>query len=289
MTRHRACLGLWLLYVAVQLTVFVLLVVAPEQAPTNPNPAPNPSSATHGYFFAGVLVVEAIVVFTVTQVGYLRRLVYRVYRFFADLPDYLKIPGALTIWATLTKGDTPVVALAILAAAVGAVKLWRVNYWWLFNLKTLALGVLASLMLGSTIGPTPIILFLVLVAVYDAVAVYVTGHMQKLLEDAPSWLPMYFLVPREGYRPFVEVGDVEFSDREFGVLGLGDAVMPAMLISASLSFGAGETAALGALVGAQAGFGLLTLIALRFDRAHAGLPPIVACTLIGWFVAGGVV
>ena len=284
MTRLRAWIGLWLLSLGVQLVVFVLLVLAPEQAPTNPNPAPNPESATHGYFFAGVLVVEAIVVFTVTQVGYLRRLVYRVYRFFADLSMYVKVSAALTVWAILTASDTPILLLVVLVAALLAVKVWRFNYWWFFNVKTFALGVLAAIMIGSTIGTTPVVLFLVIVAVYDGVAVYVTGHMQQMIRDVPSRFPMYFLVPVDGYQPFVEVEDVEFGDEEFGVLGLGDAVMPALLISSSLSFGAGETAALGALTGAQAGFGLLTLIALRYDRAHAGLPPIVACTLVGWFV-----
>jgi presenilin-like A22 family membrane protease len=41
--------------------------------------------------------------------------------------------------------------------------------------------------------------------------------------------------------------------------------------------------AVGALVGAQMGFGVLTLVALRYpDSQHAGLPPIVAGTVEGW-------
>ncbi len=133
-------------------------------------------------------------------------------------------------------------------------------------LLVLALSGVGAL-LGASLGVVPAIALVVLMSVYDFVAVFVTKHMVALAEGAKDGVPLMFSIP---------VGK-----RTLG-LGAGDIAIPtAFTVSIYAAHGAGY--ALPTLFG-----GLLGLVSLfyyimgRKNVTLPALPPIVAGLLIGY-------
>ena len=142
----------------------------------------------------------------------------------------------------------------------------------------------ASVTIGFSFSPVAVIAVVVILAVYDAIAVYVTGHMMSLAkafvgQGVPIGLMVFGVQP--GGK--LDLGQPR-SERKWIVLGWGDLGIPAAFVIA-----VGRVApavALGATWGAVAGYFLLAWIAERFpgQKGHAGLPPIIGCMLVGSFI-----
>jgi presenilin-like A22 family membrane protease len=153
-------------------------------------------------------------------------------------------------------------------------------------------------------------------AVYDAISVYGTEHMLTLAEGVMELrLPIVLVVPATRGYSFLEEADgdaevveeediegdeeseseerqlegVDEEEREAYFIGLGDAVMPTILVASAahfldtpVVFGV-ELAALTAIVGTL--IGLLVLMRMVFaGRAHAGLPLLNGGAIAGYLV-----
>ncbi len=161
-----------------------------------------------------------------------------------------------------------------------------------------AFGILVCAGISSLFGVSmtvlPAILLLLVLAVYDAISVYKTRHMVSLAEGVISIkAPLLFVVPRSrtySYRKDqVSVSSQESGKRGAYFLGLGDAIIPTILvISANWSLSAASyyginLPALGAMVGTYLGF--LLLMTTSRDKPQAGLPFLNSGVILG-FLAG---
>lgn len=210
-----------------------------------------------------------------------------------------------------------------------AVALGLVVYpeWWVIDAAGLVMGMGAAALFGISFGILPAILLLAALAVYDAISVYGTKHMLTLASGVMELrVPVLVIVPTTTSYSFIDdaaemaasvdeqasgdatddATDVEASpedeateetdeeddgglDREAIFIGLGDAVMPSILVaSASVFldtptvFGV-ELAPLGAIVGTMAGLMVLLWMVLK-GRAHAGLPLLNGGSIGGYLV-----
>jgi len=191
--------------------------------------------------------------------------------------------------------------------------------WWVIDAAGLVMGMGAAALFGISFGILPAILLLSALAVYDAISVYGTKHMLTLASGVMELrVPVLVIVPTTRSYSFIEdasnmaesVGaeseksepeesessaetddatDDEGFDREAIFIGLGDAVMPSILVaSASVFletprvFGV-ELAPLGAIVGTTAGLVVLLWMVLK-GRAHAGLPLLNGGSIAGYLV-----
>lgn len=142
----------------------------------------------------------------------------------------------------------------------------------------------ASVTIGFSFSPVAVIAVVVILAVYDFIAVYVTGHMMSLAkafvgQGVPIGLMVFGAQPGEK----LDLGQPR-GERKWLVLGWGDLGIPAAFV---IAIGrVAPAGALGATWGAVAGYFLLAWIAERFpgQKGHAGLPPIVGCMLVGTFI-----
>ena len=149
----------------------------------------------------------------------------------------------------------------------------------------------AAAIFGISLGIVPVLILMVILAVYDAIAVYKTKHMVSLAESIVDMrIPVLFVLPRK--RNFSLLRDSEMEEAFF--MGLGDAIIPTMLVvSANCMFtstyylGIINAPALGAVIGTLAGYAVLSRIAGR-GKPHAGLPFLNSGAIIG-FVIGYVV
>lgn len=148
-----------------------------------------------------------------------------------------------------------------------------------------------AVIFGVSLGMYPIILLLIILAIYDAVAVYGTKHMIALAKGAiREKIPLLMFVIG---KPAGEVVDLDKprSERGAAVIGLGDFIIPGMFVVSANVFSRTyvindwSVTSIGALIGGIAGYFLLSRIAEGGDKAHAGLPPINGCVLAGAGIA----
>ena len=142
----------------------------------------------------------------------------------------------------------------------------------------------AAVTIGFSFSPVAVIAVVVILAVYDFIAVYWTGHMMSLAKAfVGQGVPIGLMVLGAQSGEKLDLGQPR-SERKWIVLGWGDLGIPAAFVIA-----VGRVApavALGATWGAVAGYFLLAWIAERFpgQKGHAGLPPIIGCMLVGSFI-----
>ncbi|MFW5918960.1 MAG: presenilin family intramembrane aspartyl protease PSH [Halanaeroarchaeum sp.] len=200
--------------------------------------------------------------------------------------------------------------------------------WWVIDASALLMGMGAAALFGISFGILPALLLLIALAVYDAISVYGTKHMLTLasgvmelrvpvlviipttidysfIEDAESMAASVGSdgddgsesddteeTPGESGRPDDGTGADEATDefdREAIFIGLGDAVMPSILVASASVFVETPTvlgvemAPLGAIVGTTAGLLVLLWMVLK-GRAHAGLPLLNGGAIAGYLV-----
>ncbi len=201
---------------------------------------------------------------------------------YAGITVYLlgMVPG--TLGATL--------ALALFSTAL----LYLYPEWYIIDTLGILIAAGAASIFGISLDIIPVLLLLSILMVYDAISVYKTRHMVTLAEgviDIKS--PILFIVPkRRGYSFMREgIGDLDSGDRAAFVIGMGDLIMPSILVvSANVFLNSTRLAgiitlpALGAIIGSVIGLALL-LTVVQKGKPQAGLPPINGGAILG-FLAG---
>lgn len=168
--------------------------------------------------------------------------------------------------------------------------------WYIIDAVGILLGAGAVALFGITLGVLPALVLLVILAIYDAISVYGTKHMLSLAEGAMrSRLPVLLIVP-------VSMGSLgrikeSLEEADIVVIGLGDAIIPGMLVGAAVAHGPGTAwvigglaltpAAIGTIVGIGIGVVLLFAVLAR-GGAHPGLP-ILNTGAIGGYLAGAAI
>ena len=191
---------------------------------------------------------------------------------------------------------------AVVPAAVLVVALYAYPEWWVIDGAGAIMGMGAAALFGISFGILPALVLLAALAVYDAISVYGTEHMLTLASGVMELrLPVVLVVPatlgysfREDAEKVADTaaeGESEepAADRGAYFIGLGDAVMPSILVASAsvfvdtpVVFGV-ELAALTAIVGTIVG--LLILMRMVFaGRAHAGLPLLNGGAILGYLV-----
>ena len=161
--------------------------------------------------------------------------------------------------------------------------------WYVINICGVLISAGAAAIFGISFGLVPALLLLVGLAIYDAWAVYRTGHMVDLADTVMELrLPILLVMPKQRGYSFLKQGSLQAQldsgeEREAMFMGLGDIVIPGVLaVSAKATLGWGV--GLGALLGGLAGFAVLMHFVLG-GRPQAGLPLLNGGAILGWAIA----
>ncbi len=212
--------------------------------------------------------------------------------------DYLVQAGVLFSVGVLAfyvlSAFLPVAAGAVLAVSLVAL-LYLYPEWYVVDAAGVLMGAGAVAIFGVSLGVVPALLLLLLLAAYDAVAVYRTEHMLTLADGVMDMrLPVLFVVPRTHEYSFLdEEGEIEEGDHDALYMGLGDAVVPSVLAASALAFtpemhdvqGVAEYTAGGAVAGIALGFVALMYMVSK-GKPHAGLPLLNGGAILGFFLGG---
>jgi len=231
----------------------------------------------------------------------------------------------------------PVVSVSVAGVSVhalawaGALALGGALYlypeWYVIDAAGILMGVGAAGLFGINFGILPALVLLVVLAIYDAISVYGTEHMLTLASGVMEMrVPIVLVVPLSLSYSFLDAElpdptdegenadrtetlaanggadptttDEEFElDREALFIGLGDAVIPTVLVASAGFFLRGVATvpfpglavplpAATAMAGTLAGLVVLLWMVLK-GRAHAGLP-LLNGGAIGGYLLGAV-
>jgi len=216
----------------------------------------------------------------------------------------------MTIWYALfpllgfVLGTATAQMVALLPAGILFLLLYFYPEWYVVNASGTLTAVGVTAILGISLSPFPVLVLLIALAVYDAIAVYRTEHMIDLAESVTDLrLPVLLVVPKKlpfsylkqkGLKEQLDSGE----EREAMYMGLGDIVIPGVLAVSAAAFltpervGSGEflgfagnyAVAFFTALGGFAGFAALMYFVLK-GKPQAGLPLLNSGAIAGYFIS----
>lgn len=226
--------------------------------------------STSGLLFVYILATTALVILIIKYKKWLLRVLEAFAIFFASdvvFETFIGAPGL------------------VLAAALTAYKVLRPSLV-SQNLALIFSVAGAGAVLGASLGIMPVIVFMLLLATYDFISVFVTKHMVYMAKEITK-TPMAFTAalpyapsPAEAKRLGKEGAAKKAHVFQ---LGGGDLVIP-LVFSVSVLHAYGLKAAMFTELGAAVALVLLFLSVMKKPKALPALPPITAGALLGFLL-----
>ncbi|MCE5338677.1 MAG: hypothetical protein LLF90_08345 [Methanomicrobiaceae archaeon] len=279
-------LGMPLMLLSVQ--VIAVILVIPMQA-AGLVAFEDPESVANPLIFIGMLLAFTLVLLLLIRVG--GRRFIAAFIGFAIFMTFLYIFGALS---TLALGTTDLAVIGTLIGAGAATALlYLYPEWYVIDILGVLMSAGVASIFGISLAVLPVLVLLVLLAVYDAISVYRTKHMITLAEGVlETKAPIMVMVPKRMDYSFrregLNMGEGE--ERGAFVMGMGDLIMPSILVASSHVFVDAPAVlwvlsapTLGAMAGSLAGLAAL-LYVVNKGKPQAGLPPLNGGAILGFLV-----
>lgn len=191
--------------------------------------------------------------------------------------------------------------LSIIFAILLVVLRYNFPYVFIHNISFIIAVIGISVNLGLNIKPIEAILILVAISVYDFIAVYITGHMVRMLKSTISSGTVFAMIIPQIFWDMTEtVSEVgkkkekrfldpslqsKDTEHDFVYLGGGDLAFPLIMAVAALKDGlfSSVLTAIGALLGLLV---LNIIFTMQKDRKPmAGLPPLAIFSILGYLAS----
>ncbi|MEA2074793.1 MAG: presenilin family intramembrane aspartyl protease PSH, partial [Euryarchaeota archaeon] len=105
---------------------------------------------------------------------------------------------AITIYYVMYALLRPNVYLPVVSTLALAILLYKYPEWYILDATGLIIGGGAAAIFGISLGILPVLLLMIILAVYDAISVYKTKHMVSLAESVIDLrMPIIFVLPRK--------------------------------------------------------------------------------------------
>jgi len=198
-----------------------------------------------------------------------------------------------TLFQTLFYGFVTDVVANILSLAISTAFILILLFypeWYVIDLSAIILSIGAVTIFGISISPYLVIPLLIVLALYDAISVYKTKHMIDLADTIVDLkLPVLFIIPYKiRYRFRKQVGglkkQVKRKERDALFVGVGDVVIPGILVISAYSFTSSLEISLSVVAGIITGFICLMVFPSK-DKPHAGLPFLNTGAIIGYIIS----
>lgn len=278
----------------------------------------DPTSVANPFIFIAILLVFTAFLLVLIRYNLKKVLgaIIAVAIFFTFVYIFMAIVyAAMDLTAASTKGwlDALVPASAILSispqslvatvivfviSVIATLLLYLYPEWYVIDGLGILIGAGVAAIFGASLDVWPVIILLVLLAVYDAISVYKTKHMITLAEGVVDLkTPILFVIPKKRDYSFIRDGIGKISSEDGGsgeraafIIGMGDMIMPSILVVSANVFlngwrlgGMINLPALGAIIGSLAGIALLIHFVMS-GKPQAGLPPLNGGTILGFLI-----
>jgi presenilin-like A22 family membrane protease len=188
--------------------------------------------------------------------------------------------------------DVIALIFSICLACILVLALYKHPEWYVIDICGVIVGAGAIAIFGISLTIFLVIILLVVLAVYDAISVYKTKHMIDLADTVMDLkLPVLLVVPKiRGYSLIKETKRLkeklkEGEEREAFFMGLGDVVMPGILVVAAYkNIVHGLPVALSIIGGTLVGFVILMTFVIK-GKPQAGLPLLCGGAILGYLIS----
>jgi presenilin-like A22 family membrane protease len=273
-----------LLFVIVE--IGALLLSLPVQA-AGISAFEDPESVANPFIFLIILFIFTGILLLLIRYG-LKRIIAIIIALSIFL-TFCYIFQAIVLMTSLTADAATVVMLAL--SIVATALLYLYPEWYVIDTLGVFIAAGVASIFGVSLEVLPVVILLLILAIYDAISVYKTKHMITLAEGIIDLkTPILFVIPKRKDYSFIREGIGKLDsggERAAFIMGMGDLIMPSILVvSANVFlegtrlFGLVNLPALGAMVGSLAGLVVL-LYFVSSGRPQAGLPPLNGGTIIG--------
>jgi presenilin-like A22 family membrane protease len=205
---------------------------------------------------------------------------------------------AAIVYSVLGATD-PASVLVFVLAVLATVLLYKFPEWYVIDGLGVLIGAGVAAIFGASLDIIPVLVLLAILALYDAISVYKTKHMITLAEGViDQKTPILFVIPKRKDYSFIKEGIGKLGDggeRAAFIIGMGDMIMPAILVVSANVFLSGWRLAglinlpsLGAIIGSLAGLTVLLYFVMS-GKPQAGLPPICGGTILGFLIGWAVI
>lgn len=255
-----------------------------EPAFENPESMWNPI-----YFFVTIMIFTALILLVFKFGG--DKLVYFVMLAAVAVTIYYVMVALEALICSFMKGASvqiygllqlvqPYSVLPLVLTIILTLLLYKYPEWYVLDATGVIIAGGATAIFGVSLGIVPVLLLMIMLAVYDAIAVYKTKHMVSLAESIVDLrVPILFVLPRKRKFSLLKGGDMD----EAFYMGLGDAIIPSILVVSAFVTYPSAAPALGTVIGILVGYTALTRLAGR-GTPHAGLPLLNSGAIIGFVV-----
>lgn len=176
--------------------------------------------------------------------------------------------------------------LAVALSTLLTILLYKFPEWYVVDGVGLLVAAGATVVIGISLAILPVLVLLIALAIYDAISVYKTKHMIDLADTVMDMnVPILLVVPKKKNYSFIKKKGLKEQleskeERDAMFMGLGDIVIPSVLIVSSITF-LESTAVwgipgnllvgIGTMIGIVAGFSALMYFVAK-GNPQAGLP-----------------
>jgi len=182
--------------------------------------------------------------------------------------------------------------LAIISAIVLVYVLYKYPEWYVIDISGIIIGAGAIAIFGMSLGVLLVIILLIGLAIYDAISVYKTKHMIDLADTVMDLkLPVLLVIPKiKNYSLIKETKRLkqqieEGEERDAFFMGLGDIVMPGILVAAAYNtIPNGLPVAISVIIGTLVGFSILMYYVMK-GKPQAGLPLLCSGAILGYVIS----
>ncbi len=198
----------------------------------------------------------------------------------------------LPLFSILFKTTIIAYPLSIVSAIILVSTLYWYPEWYIVDVCGIIIGIGAIIIFGISLSIPLVIALLSILAVYDALSVYKTRHMVDLADTVMDLkLPVLLVIPKtRGYSLLRETESLKEKleknvDREAFFMGLGDVVIPGILVIA-VYYNIPNSLPLvsGVIIGIIIGFLSLMVLVLK-GKPQAGLPCLCSGAIIGYILS----
>lgn len=209
----------------------------------------------------------------------------------------LLIPDTLSVNIPLSSDFYFLISASEILAIVFAIILVFILYmypeWYVIDLSGIIIGAGAIAIFGMSLGIALVIIFLIVLAIYDAISVYKTKHMIELADTVMDLkLPVLLVIPKiRNYSLLKEKKSLKKQikngeERDAFFIGLGDIVMPGILVVSTYYnyIPDGLPIALSVMVGTLIGFAFLMIFVMK-GKPQAGLPLLCGGAIAGYIIS----
>jgi presenilin-like A22 family membrane protease len=249
--------------------------------------------------YIGLVLLFTVFILYIARKG-MQRLIQVIILFAVGMTMYYVMRPIL--WQVVPYWSAEILAIQVAVVLTYALYAWP--EWYVIDATGILVAAGAASIFGISLGTLPAIILLSVLAVYDAIAVYRTKHMVDLADSVMDLrLPILLVVPkRKGYsfreqarlKDQLESGE----EREAMFMGLGDVIIPGVLIVSALvnlpryfdtvpevlGVPGNLVVALCSLAGTLVGYWVLMYFVMS-GRPQAGLPLLNSGAIIGYLLA----